>query len=127
MGLLAWITNLGMGGSSVEAPAPTDFYVRADGTAAKADATGPTSDVSACMSMATCSAEAQNFNEGDTVNFSGLGGDYAERLVGRSAGVTYQNATGESPVMYTWLGTGRTGDLARHRGGGKTVRFSRLR
>lgn len=51
------------------------YYMRADGRAAnKNEASGPVSDASKCMSIATHNSET--FEPGDTIYISGRGGDY---------------------------------------------------
>jgi len=42
-----------------------NFYIRADGTATKVNAVGPSTDYTACMTLAT--HNAASFNAGDTV------------------------------------------------------------
>jgi hypothetical protein len=95
------------------APAET-YYLRADGTAAnKAAATGPPSDASKCMSVAT--HNSQTFSDGDIIKLGDKGGNYTSQLIppssGSSVGITYTRADGESPLIdagrrYTnnWIG-----------------------
>lgn len=69
------------------------YYVRADGTAAKASATGPETDAAACMSMAT--HNASTFSADDVIVISGLGGEYnSVRLTVVSSG------TSGHPIVY---------------------------
>ncbi|MGA2160337.1 MAG: right-handed parallel beta-helix repeat-containing protein [Dehalococcoidia bacterium] len=50
------------------------YYVRADGSATKANAIGPASTASDCMSLATFNLNS--FSNGDIINFSAQGGAY---------------------------------------------------
>jgi len=81
----------------------TVYYLRADGTAAnKAAATGPTSDASKCMSIATHNSET--FSAGDVLRFSDKGGQFTAQLYMPSSGdvgnpIIYEPAPGEEP---TW-------------------------
>jgi hypothetical protein len=78
----------------------TAYYVRADGTATKANATGPASNQAACMSVATFNAAWGTFSSGDTIYFSDQGGDYTtDSPLARDDGLTIRNAPGETPVI----------------------------
>jgi len=78
------------------------YYVRADGTATKLNAVGPTADSTACMSLVTYTAST--FLSGDSIYFSDKGGNYTSTLTIVSSGssgegniITYSAAPGESP------------------------------
>ena len=63
----------------------TDYYVRADGTAANKDAAmGPSTQAASCMNMAVFKGET--FLAGDTVYFSSRGGNFTEQLTITSSG-----------------------------------------
>lgn len=80
-----------------------EYYMRADGTAAnKAAATGPASDASKCMSIATHNGET--FSGGDIINISSQGGTYTTILAIPSSGssgnpIIYQAISGETPIF----------------------------
>lgn len=84
------------------------YYVRADGTATKVNAVGPTTDSTVCMSMATFNSST--FSAGDTIYFSDKGATpYSTGMVPPSSGtsgkvITYANAPGESPTIITSAG-----------------------
>lgn len=59
------------------------YYVRADGSATKANATGPAADPSKCMSLATWLESA--FAPADVVVFSELGGDFTAPVIHKAA------------------------------------------
>ncbi len=79
------------------------YYVRADGSATKANAIGPASNAAACMSVTTFNAGG--FSAGDTVLFSSQGGDYSAAQVvipsDGSAGnpIVYANVPTETPTF----------------------------
>ncbi len=80
-----------------------DYYVRADGTASKDDATGPPSDPSKAMSLATFNAS--NFAPGDRIGFSDQGGDFQGQLTIPSSGtdgttIVYAGLPGETPTFH---------------------------
>lgn len=85
------------------------YYMRADGTAPnKAAATGPASDPSKCMSLAT--HVTQTFSPDDVIYISNQGGNFSGTLTTPSSGtaghpIIYQNVPAESPVIN---GTGFT-------------------
>lgn len=60
------------------------FYVRADGTATKANAVGPETDATKCMTLAT--HNLATFAAGDIIVVSGLGGTHADDLKPPSSG-----------------------------------------
>ena len=69
------------------------YYVRADGSAAnKAAATGPATDSTLCMSMAT--ANGETYASGDIVIYAEHGGNFTSTLVPPTAGVTYEGTSG---------------------------------
>lgn len=81
---------------------PFDYYVRADGTAGKDDATGPPSDPSKAMSLETFNASS--FAPGDRIGFSDQGGDFQGQLVVPSGGtadnpIVYAGVPGETPKI----------------------------
>lgn len=86
------------------------YYMRADGTAPnKEAATGPPSDKSKCMNVATHNKEA--FFSGDVILISSRGGEYTTSIVVPSSGVTnyihYKNVAEETPVFHRdteWTG-----------------------
>ncbi|MEI8174717.1 MAG: hypothetical protein WCG28_02080, partial [bacterium] len=95
------------------------YYVRADGTATKANAIGP--DTSTTTTMSMVAFNAATFSTGDTIYFSDKGGNYSTGMVVPSSGastssvITYSNAPGESPVIVTspggagiTIGTGKS-------------------
>jgi hypothetical protein len=117
---------------------PQTYYVRADGSATKANAIGPRTSASACMSMATHNANAATFAPGDFINICDDGGvyrwdgsGYATMQIGSSGAagspITYQNLG--SPVIkgsldistasYSWTlsGTGTNCYYCRTSGG----------
>jgi hypothetical protein len=79
------------------------YYVRADGSATKVNAIGPTTNAAACMSLGTFNAAT--YAAGDVVYFSAQGGEFtATAFITPSSGVsgnpiTYTAAPGESPVI----------------------------
>jgi len=79
------------------------YYMRSDGTAAnKAAATGPVTDSTKCMSLAT--HNSQTFSADDIIYISDQGGVYSGTLTTPSSGtsghsIIYQNVTGEHPVV----------------------------
>lgn len=56
------------------------YYVRADGTSGKAEAVGPATDASACMSMAGLVSSGGSFEPDDIIVLSGRGGDFTDAL-----------------------------------------------
>ena len=72
-----------------------DYYVQADGTASKDDATGPPSDHSKAMSLETFNAS--RFAPGDRIGFSDQGGDFQGHLVIPSGG------SENNPIVYAGL------------------------
>lgn len=80
-----------------------DYYVRADGTASKDDATGPPSAPSKAMSLETFNAS--RFAPGDRIGFSDQGGDFQGHLVIPSGGsednpMAYAGLPGETPTFH---------------------------
>ena len=80
-----------------------DYYVRADGTASKDDATGPPGSPSRAMSLETFNAS--RFEPGDRIGFSDQGGDFQGHLVIPSGGnednpVVYAGLPGEKPTFH---------------------------
>ena len=80
-----------------------DYYVRADGTASKDNATGPPSDPSKAMSLETFNTS--RFAPGDRIGFSDQGGDFQGHLVIPSGGsennpVVYAGLPGETPTFH---------------------------
>ena len=80
-----------------------DYYVRADGTASKDDATGPPSAPSKAMSLETFNAS--RFAPGDRIGFSDQGGDFQGHLVIPSGGsednpIAYAGLPGETPTFH---------------------------
>lgn len=78
------------------------FYLRADGSATKANATGPASDATKCMSVAT--HNASTFAAGDQILLSSQGGDFTTGLSVPSSGtsgnpIIYGAVDGETPVI----------------------------
>ena len=79
------------------------YYVRNDGTAAnKAAGTGPASDASACMSVATFNGET--FSDNDVIYFSSRGGNLTTGVVIPSSGtseneITYAGEDGYQPTI----------------------------
>ena len=79
-----------------------DYYVRADGTASKDDATGPPGSPSRAMSLETFNAS--RFEPGDRIGFSDQGGDFQGHLIIPSGGtadnpIVYAGLPGETPVF----------------------------
>ena len=92
----------------------SDYYVRADGTAATYDlAIGPASSAAVCMSTATLNAAGDVFSPGDNIYFTSQGGAFTDSdTVGgldaavhiqssgsSSSKLTYRAVTGETPVF----------------------------
>ena len=80
-----------------------DYYVRADGTASKDDATGPPGSPSRAMSLETFNASS--FEPGDRIGFSDQGGDFQGHLVIPSGGsegnpIVYAGLPGETPTFH---------------------------
>ncbi len=75
----------------------TTYYIRADGTASKANAVGPASDSTACMSVAT--HNAASFDGGDVILLSDQGGDFTSRILAPTGGVIYRAVTDEYPTI----------------------------
>jgi hypothetical protein len=80
------------------------YYVRNDGSAAnKAAGTGPSSDSSACMSIATFNGET--FADNDIIIFSSLGGALTTAIVIPSGGsgvgseIEYKGESGNEPTI----------------------------
>ncbi len=80
------------------------YYIRADGLALNREmATGPPSDKSRCMSVATHNAET--FSPGDVIKISNKGGHITSQIIPPSSGsiiggpITYTSAEGESAVI----------------------------
>jgi hypothetical protein len=89
------------------------YYMRADGKAAnKTASTGPPSDPTKCMSVAT--HNIQKFSPGDTLYLSSQGGNYTIKLNVPSNGskdnyITYTNVNGETPVFKLETALSNTG------------------
>lgn len=80
-----------------------DYYVRADGTAGKDEATGPPDTPSRTMSLETFNAS--RFEPGDRIGFSDQGGDFQGHLVVPSGGsegnpIVYAGLPGETPTFH---------------------------
>ena len=87
------------------------YYMRADGTATKANAIGPESDYTKCMSAST-HTYSSTFSPGDNIIVSGLGGDFREKITPPSAGsaglpITYLASNGAT-INNSTLVTGWT-------------------
>jgi peptidoglycan/xylan/chitin deacetylase (PgdA/CDA1 family) len=73
------------------------YYMRVDGTAAnKAAATGPETDATKCMSVAT--HNTQTFSAGDIIYLCSNGGNFTTQILGRS------NGTNGTPIIYEGVG-----------------------
>ena len=81
----------------------TEYYMRADGTAAnKAAATGPCGTVGNCMNMTVHNGET--FSGDDIIYLCDDGGVYRAQMTVPSSGtdghvITYAEATGDSPII----------------------------
>ncbi len=75
----------------------TDYFVRADGTAANKGAATDSAAAATSMSLATFNGET--FSAGDTVYFSSRGGVFYGRAVLPTASVTYAGETGYTPTF----------------------------
>ncbi|MDH3267860.1 MAG: right-handed parallel beta-helix repeat-containing protein [Ignavibacteria bacterium] len=99
----------------------TNYYMRADGTAAnKAAATGPGSTQANCMSIAT--HDAQTFSAGDTIFVCDDGGVFRDQMDVPSSGsdgspIVYIAESGDTPIINSadiftsFSESGVTGDL----------------
>ena len=79
------------------------YYMRADGTATTLAASTGCGSAATAMHPGAFNALTTGINDGDTVILCSGGGDYISTLImplsGSSSGITFTNATGETPVI----------------------------